>query len=106
MKKDKSKAQSLEVQLFEERGETSRFIRARVEKNGDLVVLGQDVGKAPQECWGDGDYEFWVIVPNEHKDEVLLALIDRVYGGNFRAVDEFREFLDSKGIHFKWMTWA
>jgi hypothetical protein len=37
------------VQLYEQRGETSRYIDAAITENGDLLVSGQDVGKAPQE---------------------------------------------------------
>jgi hypothetical protein len=93
------------VQLFEERGPTSRFIHARIEDNGNLVVEGQDVGEAPRQWFDDDDYEFFVTVREERKDQVLLALIKKVFGGKFRAVDEFREFLKEKGIPFGWMTW-
>ena len=93
------------IQLYEERGETSRFIDVEIEKDGDLVLCGQDVGKAPLEWWGDSDYEFWVTVSSEHKDDLLLALVDRLYGGNSSAVDELRDFLAPRGIDFEFGTW-
>jgi hypothetical protein len=93
------------VQLFEERGPTSRFIHARIEDNGNLVVEGQDVGEEPQKWFDDSDYEFWVTIRAEDKDRVILALIEKVYRGRFKAVDEFREFLEEKEIPFGWMTW-
>jgi hypothetical protein len=93
------------VLLFEERGPTSRFIYARIEDNGDLVIEGQDVGAMPRECFDDGDYEFSVTVRAEDRDRVLLAMIQKVFGGNFSAVDTFREFLKEKGISYGWMTW-
>jgi hypothetical protein len=34
-------------------------------------------------------------VPGEHKDEVLLALIERVYGNNPSAIEEFRTLLEA-----------
>ena len=74
--------------------------------DGELVVFGQDVGKAPREFWGDGDYEFWVTVPSEYKDAVLLALIERLYSGNPSAVDEFRGFLEAQGIDFEFRSWV
>jgi hypothetical protein len=46
-----------------------------------------------------------VTVDAGDKDKVLLALIEKIFGGNFSAVDEFREFLEGKGIPFGWMTW-
>lgn len=93
------------VRLFEERGETSRFIDATVDEKGDVLVSAQDVGKDPQEWWGDSDYEFWVTVHAQHKDRLLLALIEKLYGGRFHAVDEFRDFVKSRGIPFEWGSW-
>jgi hypothetical protein len=119
------------IKLFEERGETSRFVDAEINKNGELVVSGQDVGKAPLEWWGDSDYEFWVIVASKDKQKVLhalvrrsqengipppievegedvalLALVQQLYGRHFHAVDEFRDSLESEGIPYQWGTWA
>ena len=34
------------VQLFEERGPTSRFVYAEILDTGDLVISAQDVGEA------------------------------------------------------------
>lgn len=94
------------VSLYQQRGETSRFIDASINDDGDLVVSGQDVGKAPLEFWGDSDYEFWVYVPSKYKDHVLLALLEELYGGNGSAVSDFREFLKSRGIHSEFDTWV
>lgn len=99
-------SQAKRIRLYEERGDTSRFIDAEIGEDGELLVVGQDVGKAPREWWGDGDYEFWVTVPSECKDDVLLALLERVYGGSPSAVDDFRELLGSRGINFEFTTWV
>ena len=102
----KQEQDPLKVSLFEERGETSRFVDARIDKDGDLTVSGQDIGKAPQEHWGDSDYEFWVFVRSQDKDRLLLALIEKLYGGRFHAVDEFRDFLVSRNIPYQFDSWA
>jgi len=131
MTTEKGEWEAKEVQLFQERGDTSRFVDAEIKEDGDLVVSGQDVGEAPLQWWGDSDYEFWVTVAakdkrriiealnkssreagtpfrTEHKDEdtALLALLKHCYGGHFHAVDEFKDFLQSQGIPFEGMTWA
>ena len=105
MEEHKTELSSKKVLLLEERGTTSRFIHARIEDNGNLVVEGQDVGAAPLKWFDDEDYEFIVTVREEDKDQVLLALIQKLFGGQFRAVDDFREFLEEKGVPFGWMTW-
>jgi hypothetical protein len=43
MDEDKTIVRFKKVQLLEERGTTSRFIHARIEDNGNLIVEGQDV---------------------------------------------------------------
>ena len=106
MAKDEEQPKAKSVSLYEQRGETSRFIDAEINKDGDLVVSGQDVGKAPREFWGDADYEFWVFVRGEHKDDVLLALIEKLYSGSGSAVTDFREFLKSRGIPNEFDTWV
>lgn len=106
MDEDKTGLRIKKVQLLEERGPTSRFINARIEDDGNLIVEGQDLGEAPKKWFDDEDYEFWVTVKAENKDSVILAFIEKLFGGRFSAVDEFREFLKEKGIPFGWMTWA
>lgn len=97
---------SRRVELFEERGETSRFTHAEIDDSGNFIMSTIDIGKAPEETWGDSDYEFWVTVPKEQKDMLLLALIEKVYGGVFSAVDEFRKFLEDKKIPSRFQNWS
>ena len=84
---------NLRVSLVEERGETSIFIDAEIDERGNLVISGQDVGKAPEEFWGDSDYEYWVVVPPEEKDKLLLALIEEAYKDDTQVVSKFRDLL-------------
>jgi len=129
-----SQSESKTVQLYEERGETSRYIDAEITKDGDLVMTGQDLGKLPKEFWGDSDYEFFVYIPAKHKDDVhrvllekfhsdnpnvvdqfedlksiddvILALLQKLYAGNPKAVDQFKDFMRSQGIPAEFDSWA
>ncbi len=47
MTKDEQQPKAKKVSFYEQRGETSRFIDAEIDEDGDLSVSGQDVGKAP-----------------------------------------------------------
>ena len=97
---------SRRIKLYESRGKTSIFIDAKIEKSGDLLLSGQDVGEAPKEYWGDSDYEYWLTVPKEHKDDVLLLLLEKLYGGNSSVISELRELLESNGIPCKFNSYA
>jgi hypothetical protein len=136
---------SKRIKLYEEKGETSRYVDAEITKDGDITITGQDIGKIPEEYWGDSDYEFmvyvaakykddvfhalmeklnneetdeeflnymksrkilWVHLPAEQKDYVLLALIKKLYDGNSRAVDDFKDFMRSQGIPAEFDSWV
>ncbi|MCX6583219.1 MAG: hypothetical protein NT166_23840 [Candidatus Aminicenantes bacterium] len=106
MAEDNDQMKARRVELLEDRGETSRFTSAEIDEKGKFTIYTTDIGKMPEEVWGDSDYEFWVTVQAEHKDMLLLALVEKLYGGHFSAVDEFRDFLESKGIPHKFENWA
>lgn len=113
--------------LYVERGETSRFIDAILDSEGELMLSGVDVGKAPLEFWGDSDYEFWVVVAAEavgrvraallaardpdapplrqRGDALLMALLEERYGGDPRAVDAFKDFLRERDIPLDFGSW-
>ena len=103
-KGNKSAFQS--ISLYEKRGETSVYIDASITRAGDLQLYGQDIGSAPSGAFGDSDYEYWLTVPGEHKDRVLLLLLKRLYGGDSTAVTGLRVFLESEGIPCKFTTWV
>ena len=86
------------IELYESSGKTSIYIDAEIKGTGDLQLSGQDVGEGPREFFGDSDYEYWLTVSKEYKDDVLLLLIEKLYGGSSTAVSRFRGLLESKGI--------
>ena len=50
-------------------------------ETGDFVMEGADTGPTVERIFGDDDYEYWVTVPKEHKDQLLLYLVQEVFGG-------------------------
>ena len=86
------------VKLVSQGGSTSIHIDARIEESGDLVISGQDIGDAPEEFFGDLDYEYWLTVPAAEKDRLLLALIEKHYAGDSTVVSALRELMESKHI--------
>lgn len=96
----------LRVQLVEQRGKTSIFISAYIDKDGDLVISGQDLGEFPETYWGDSDYEYWLNVSAEYKDRILLALLESLYKGDLRVVSNLRAKLDEKEIPYEFGSWV
>ena len=86
------------IELVNRRGSTSIHIDVCIKENGDLLFSGQDFGKAPEEIFGDSDYEYWLTIPAAEKDRALLALIEKHYAGNSSVISELREFMESKKI--------
>ena len=92
--------------IYEHRGDTSIFIDVEIDENGSVVFSGQDVGEAPMKFYGDSDYEYWYIVPPDQKDNLLLSLIEKVFGGNPDAFNMFSEFLIEHGIKYEYGSYA
>jgi hypothetical protein len=84
--------------LVDEKGVTTVFIEVEITSEGDLLFTGQDIGKLPAELFGDSDYEYWLRIKEEYKDQVLLALLEHLYSGSTGLISAFREVLESKGI--------
>jgi hypothetical protein len=86
------------IELVNQGGSTSVHIDVRIDENGDLLFSGQDIGEAPEEIFGDSDYEYWLTVPAKAKDKLLLALIEKLYAGNSSVISELRELMESAEI--------
>ena len=86
------------IKLVSQGGSTSIHIDVRIEESGDLLFSGQDIGSAPEEIFGDSDYEYWLTVPASEKDRLLLALLEKHYAGDALVVSTLRELMESKNI--------
>ena len=86
------------IKLFSQGGSTSIHIDARITEEGDLLLSGQDIGEIPEQFFGDSDYEYWLTVPASEKDRLLLALLEKHYGGDSCVISSLRELMESKDI--------
>jgi hypothetical protein len=86
------------VRLVDEAGSTKVQIDVEITDEGDLLFSGYDIGQAPQEIFGDSDYEYWLRIKAADKDQLLLALIEKIYSGNNRVISEFQEYLKANKI--------
>jgi hypothetical protein len=74
------------VELYREEGSTFRSVRASV-SDLEFKIDTQDMGPTTEELWGDGDYEFWTIVPRAGWGLLLAALAEEFLRGDARATD-------------------
>jgi hypothetical protein len=88
----------LEVELVRVQGPTNIYVLAKVNENGDLVLSGQDIGQAPKELLGSSDLEYFLTVRREHKDALLLVLLEQLYRDDACAVSRLGDLLAAKGI--------
>lgn len=79
-------------------------VTCEIESGGNLKVLVYDTGEAPEACFG-GDYDRWVTVPADVKDELLIALLADRYEGDMEAVAKFTAFCIENGIAHKFDTY-
>jgi hypothetical protein len=86
------------IKLVRQGGSTSIHIDVRIDDSGDLLFSGQDIGDAPEEIFGDSDYEYWLTVPASEKDRLLLALLEKHYAGDALVISTLRELMESKEI--------
>ena len=64
----------------------------------------QDLGNAPKSLRGKSDYESWTMVEAEQKDDLIIALMEELYGGDSFAMDGFRSLLSKRNI--KWDSYS
>ncbi len=58
----------------ERTGPDTRYLDAKLNEDGDLRIIGQDLGPATWPVSSDGEYEWEKVVPAEHLPALLRAL--------------------------------
>ena len=94
------------LRILEYRGTTSVYVDAEIDKNGNLLISGQDVGEAPLKHFGDSDYEYWILVPKDQKDLLLLTLLQTLYSDDMKLITNLTELMKKHGIHYEFDSYA
>lgn len=98
------------ISLFEKRAShSSIFISVGLNKDGDLVLDGQELGSFIEDMYGDSDLEYFVTVKKKDvprlqacldaSDKTLLEAMRRFADRD--AEIKFRKFLDKHAIPYK-----
>lgn len=56
-------------------GDEHGYAKAEITAEGALEISGVDSGPVVENFFGDDDIEWWVTIPAEYKDSVLLHLL-------------------------------
>ncbi len=75
-------------------GKEQRHLVLKIKESGDLEFEGQDLGPETEKLTGQDEYEYFLTVPAEYKDTILIHLIKQ----NFRDDSSFKKWLDEKQI--------
>lgn len=86
------------IVLVNKKGDISVYIDASITPGGDLRLSGQDIGEELKRLLGDSETEYFLTIRSAFKDKVLLALIEKLFKGNFSVIIELKTLLESKGI--------
>ena len=87
------------ISLFKNKNDTSAYVDASITEEGDLRVVRNSFGP------GDFETEVTAAVSEKDKDQLLLALLERVFSGNKDAVEDFFKFAKSRKIPVHWFRW-
>ena len=85
--------------------------------DGELIISGQDIGEAPEEFWGDSDYEYWLTFPAPETEKFFKVLcagspgvdpldeLERRFHGE-SAFRNIRAFCQRNGIKAKFDSYC
>lgn len=79
-------------------GESSRFVDAYIGEFGDIGLYVQDLGKRTKEATGSSEYEYATYVNESFKDDVIIALLEKLYKDDESAAEAFKGLMESNEI--------
>ncbi|AKS43230.1 hypothetical protein WM2015_2873 [Wenzhouxiangella marina] len=91
-----------EITLFDRRTDTDTSTETvTLERKGDLLIAGRDLGETPKKFWGKPEYEYWRRIDKADVPRVLLGLIKE----RFDSHASFQEWLEANGIDSEFHSW-
>lgn len=69
-----------------------------------LMLEGQMLFTGGDSEFGHSDYEYWLTISKEHKDKLLLDMLDK-YFGNGCGFSNLKIFCDEHKIKYKYFSY-
>ena len=96
----------LSTALYHGKGDgCNTYVDAFIEKNNsNLMLEGQMIFTGGDSEFGDSDYEYWLTVPKEYKDKLLLDMLGKYFSdaGGFSSL---KTFCDDHEIKYKFFSY-
>lgn len=81
------------------------YLDAYIEKNNrNLMLEGQMTFTGGESEFGDSDYEYWITIPKEYKDKLLLDMLGKCFG-NGSGFSNLKTFCDDHKIKYKFFSY-
>ena len=93
------------VQLAKKDGVEFRSVRLNIGGDGAIRMDTHDMGPNVERVWDHEDYEFFVEVPPLALGKLAFELLRDRFAGNLKAVSEFRNFCQERGIVHEFQSW-
>jgi hypothetical protein len=93
------------VQLARQDGVEFRSVRLNMGGDGTIRMDTHDTGPNVQRVWDHEDYEFFVEVSPLAVGRLAFELLRDKFAGNLKAVSEFRNFCQERGILHEFQSW-
>jgi hypothetical protein len=94
------------IEIAREAGTAFRRVDLRLKDDGEIVLEGQDMGRAVEAVWGDTDYEYWVRVAAPALPKLAFELLHEKFAGRLDAVTAFRDWCRAHGVEHEFGNYA
>lgn len=96
----------ISIALYHGKGDGCNiYLDAYIEKNtSNLMLEGQMTFPGGDSEFGDSDYEYWLTIPQENKDKLLLEMLGQYYGKG-DGFSQVKEFCDKHKIKYKFFSY-
>jgi hypothetical protein len=93
------------VQLAKQDGAEFRSVRLNIGGDGTIRMDTHDMGPNVERVWDHEDYEFFVEVSPLALGRLAFELLRDKFAGNLKAVSDFRNFCEERGIAHEFQSW-
>jgi hypothetical protein len=90
------------IEIYRKKDEDNLFtLNAEIDSDGNLTLLGWDLGEFPEKTYGRDEYEYTYTIDAAYKDTLLLQLLKERLGESSPSNPSPSYFFKQSGIPYK-----